>query len=128
MRATAAKYESRTAFRRDSPAAYAAAYMYWVMDLVCNHMKSLRRPDWTPDQIADEAKKYSSRSEFEKGNLGAYKAAHRRCLLDAVCGHMRPKGHRFKRAIYIYEFADKSVYVGLTYDYERRHWQHMLFS
>ena len=128
IRSTAGKYKTKVAFKRHSPAAYAAAQKYGVMDLVCSHMKSLRRPDWTADQIADEAKKYSSRSEFEKGNLGAYKAAHRRGLLDAVCSHMWRKGHRFKRALYVYEFADKSVYVGLTYDYERRHRQHMLFS
>jgi predicted GIY-YIG superfamily endonuclease len=128
IRATAAKYKTKVAFKRHSPAAHAAAHKYRVMDLVCRHMKSLKRPDWTPNQIAEEAKKYSSRSEFEKRSRGAYKAAHRRSLLDTVCAHMRRQGHRFKRAIYIYEFADKSVYVGLTYDYERRHRQHMLFS
>lgn len=128
IRATAAKYKTKVAFKRHSPAAHAAAHKYGVMDLACSHMKSLRRPDWTPDQIAEEAKKYSSRSEFEKRSRGAYKAAHRQGLLDAVCGHMRRKGHRFKRAIYVYEFDDKSVYVGLTNDYDRRHRQHMLFS
>jgi predicted GIY-YIG superfamily endonuclease len=128
IQATAGKYKTRVAFKKRSPAAYAAAHKYGVMDLVCSHMKPLRRPDWTPDQIAEEAKKYSSRSEFEKRSRGGYKAAHRRNLLDAVCGHMRHKGHRFKRAIYVYEFSDNSVYVGLTYDYERRHRQHMLFS
>jgi predicted GIY-YIG superfamily endonuclease len=128
VRAVAVKYKTRAAFRRHSPTACAAAHKYGVMDRVCSHMKVIKRPDWTPDQIHEEAKKYTSRSEFEKRNQGAYKAAHRRGLLDAVCGHMRRIGHRFKRAIYVYEFSDKSVYVGLTYDYERRHRQHMLLS
>ena len=128
IRTIAKRYKTRPAFKRHSPSAYAAAYEHGVMDLVCGHMKHLRRPDWTLHQIAEEANKYSSRSEFEKRSRGAYKAAHRRGLLDAVCGHMQRKGHRFKRAIYVYEFADRSVYVGLTYDYERRHRQHMRFS
>ncbi len=125
INAAAKKYKSRAAFRKYAPAAFAAAWKHGMIDSVSGHMKALRRPDWSPEQIAQEAKKFTSRSEFERRSLGAYKAAHRRKLLDEVCAHMHPKGHRYKRALYIYEFGDKSVYVGLTYDYERRHRQHM---
>ncbi|MBI2780145.1 MAG: hypothetical protein HYX62_10270 [Gammaproteobacteria bacterium] len=109
IRTTARKYRTRATFRRRAPHAYAAATKNRIMDAVCGHMQFIRHPDWRMDEIAREARNYSSRSEFEHGNRGAYKAAHRRNLLDAVCGHMRQRGHRYRRAIYIYEFADKSA-------------------
>jgi predicted GIY-YIG superfamily endonuclease len=33
---------------------------------------------------------------------------------------MSPLGHKYKRCIYSYEFDDKSVYVGLTYNIDKR--------
>ena len=37
---------------------------------------------------------------------------------------MVPPNNRFKRALYAYEYSDKSVYVGLTHNYRERHLAH----
>jgi predicted GIY-YIG superfamily endonuclease len=37
---------------------------------------------------------------------------------------MKTKGNLFKRTVYVYEFIDNSVYVGLTYDIEKRDSKH----
>jgi predicted GIY-YIG superfamily endonuclease len=38
---------------------------------------------------------------------------------------MQRVGSKFKRAIYAFEFPDKTVYVGLTFNFERRYQEHM---
>lgn len=38
---------------------------------------------------------------------------------------MQRLGNRFFRAIYAFEHPDKTVYVGLTCDYDRRYAEHM---
>ena len=128
IKAIAAEFRTPAEFRKGSPQAYGAAHRLRILDQACAHMLRFKHPDWTQTEIAAEALKYSSRSDFERMSRGAYKAAHRRGLLDVFCAHMQRKGNRFRRGIYIYEFEDKSAYIGLTCDYERRHRQHMLFS
>ena len=39
---------------------------------------------------------------------------------------MNPKGNKYKRCIYAYEFSDNHVYVGLTYNLEKSHKKRML--
>jgi predicted GIY-YIG superfamily endonuclease len=80
---------------------------------------------WSKKVIVAEAKKYDTRSEFEKAAPGAYKTAAEQGYLDEICGDMRTVGHAYKRAIYAIEFEDRSVYVGLTYDYKARFSDHL---
>lgn len=89
-------------------------------------MASKTKPNgyWNLLTIQKEAQKYSRRNEFRKGSGSAYCAARRLGILDDVCSHMGVSGDKFHRGIYVYEFEDNSVYVGLTYDYGRRCWQH----
>lgn len=71
-----------------------------------------------------EAKKYSNRTEFSDNSRGAYFSAYKNGWLDDICSHMIPKGNKYKRCIYAYEFPDNHVYVGLTHDIEEREFQH----
>jgi predicted GIY-YIG superfamily endonuclease/ribosomal protein L37AE/L43A len=70
------------------------------------------------------ALKYSSILEFRKNNRGAYESIRRNGWED-LYSHMDKIGTHFKRCIYAYEFSDKSVYVGLTYNAKVRNMDHM---
>lgn len=79
---------------------------------------------WSKEEILKEAKKYKHRSHFMKGNNSAYNAAHRMNLKEAF-KHMEPLGHVKSRLVYVYEFPDNHVYVGLTANKDKRHLEHM---
>ena len=73
-----------------------------------------------------EAVKYRTRTEFQNGSPSAYSKSLNMAWLDIVCPHMQVAGSKYLRALYAYEFSDKTVYVGLTYDYRERHNQHLV--
>ncbi len=122
VRDEAAKYQTRTAFMKGSGAAYTAAHKSGWLDDVCSPMEYLQRPAgyWTKERVAEEAKKYSTRTEFMEAKGAGYTIAAKNGWLDEVCAHMEKKGSQYERAIYAFEFEDKSVYVGLTFDYDVR--------
>jgi predicted GIY-YIG superfamily endonuclease len=68
--------------------------------------------------------KYKHRSDFENESSGAYDAALKWGYMDEICKHMEPKANINNRALYAFEFSDKSVYVGLTWNYEQRYANH----
>jgi hypothetical protein len=80
---------------------------------------------WTKEKAQKEAEKYTSRSEFEKESPKAYESAFYNGWLDDITKHMEYLGNRFNRLIYAYEFPDNSVYVGLTYNKDKRDDQHL---
>ena len=79
---------------------------------------------WTKENCKKEVLKYSSRAEFKRGSGGAYNVAKKNGWLDELCEKMIYLGNRFKRCVYVYEFNDKSIYVGLTYNIEERDNKH----
>jgi len=76
------------------------------------------------DEIKQEASQYVHRGDFLKKSPKAFAIAKKRKILDIVCAHMIPNAGLERRALYAYEYSDRSVYVGLTYNYEKRHAQH----
>jgi hypothetical protein len=87
IHAESLKYETRGAFQKGSPNAYAAALRLKIMGQVCAHMKPVFQSH-TTDSIAADALKYETRLAFQKGSPSTYKAAHRLKILDEVCAHM----------------------------------------
>ena len=64
---------------------------------------------WTKERVHKVALKYKYRGEFSKKEPAAYTKAVRSGWLKYVCCHMTyKKSHLGKRAIYVYEFEDKS--------------------
>jgi hypothetical protein len=98
----------------------------WI-EIVSLHMDSRRFPNkyWTKEKCADSAKDCKTKSEFKKKDPKAYSAAVDNKWIKDICQHMELIGHRYSRAIYAFEFADKSVYVGLTHNYEERYHYHL---
>lgn len=80
---------------------------------------------WTKEKCRIEALKYEFRSDFNKNSGSAYHASLKYKILDEICSHMKNIGHQYKRCIYVYEFLDNSVYVGLTFNLDKRHKQHL---
>jgi hypothetical protein len=81
--------------------------------------------NWSYELIRDAASKYNHRSHFMKYDRKAYTAARKRKILDDVCSHMIPLGDYYRRLVYVYEFEDNHVYVGLTCDKDKRHSEHI---
>lgn len=121
------KYSTRTEFIKKSPAAYQKAHRSGCLNKICEHMEYLNKPNgyWTHDRILKTARKYDSRNSFLESMAGAYSAAIRLGILEEACAHMKKKGSRYERAIYAFVFDNKSVYVGLTFDYDTRYREHL---
>jgi hypothetical protein len=60
------------------------------------------------------------RLDFDKGSHCAYSSARRHAWLDDICSHMLREGNKLFRCVYVYEFSDNSIYVGLTYSLKKR--------
>lgn len=120
----ALKYESKSVFKLNSGGAYQSSRVNgWLVD-ICQHMirpKKQKIIKWTKEICTVEALKYNSRGEFSINSSNIYSAAMRNDWLDEICSHMELQGNKYKRCIYSYEFTDNNVYVGLTYNMDKRH-------
>lgn len=119
------KCENRKEFREKYKSAYTACYKNgWLDDIIGVSKKQLRN-FWTKEQCHKEALKYDYKKDFRKYSSVAFSRARENKWLDDICGHMKIIGNLYKRCIYSIEFSDKSVYVGLTYNYENRIVEHI---
>lgn len=124
LKKEAAKYSSRKQFQLSSPSAYTMTIRRGLADQVMGQIKPLRK-SWPIEDIKAAASTYKTRSAFMKNERGAYNAAKRLGVLDFVCSHMRRVGHHYLRCVYAIEFpATKEVYVGLTFNPDKRFRSH----
>lgn len=116
------KYKTKSKFKLNSGGAYNAALKNNWLKLICSHMISPQKPKnyWTFENCLKEAKKYKYRNEFHKKSSSAYNVANKNNWLNKICEHMELLGNRFNKLVYVYEFPDNSVYVGLTYNEKQR--------
>ena len=124
----AKKHKTKKDFMNAENGAYQTACRKGIIHEICAHMVEIQKPHgyWNiKENCATEAKKYRTRKEFMKSSNGAYAGALKNGWLDEICSHMHVTGNRFHRAIYVWEFDDKSAYIGLTYDYKTRYQQHL---
>jgi predicted GIY-YIG superfamily endonuclease/RNase H-fold protein (predicted Holliday junction resolvase) len=125
LRKEALKYQVYSDFINLSPSAYQTAKKKrsteFLEDITKHMIKTTR---WTDESLKGEAAKYKTKGEFQKNNPVAYTTALRRGILDDICSHMERAGNKYLRYIYVYEFPDKSVYVGLTYNLKERNQSH----
>ena len=123
----ALKYKNRTEFCKKSFSAYNIARLNGWNDEICSHMIRSRKPDgyWIKEHCHEEALKYKTRSQFESNSKGAYLSALRKGWLDQICSHMELCGSTHKRLVYKYVFSNNVIYIGLTYNLDVRHNQHL---
>jgi len=118
----ALKYTTKKEFRENNRTIYNASYYYKWLDEICSHMISFSKPKgyWTKQRCKEEALKYTTRKEFEEKSPSACGKARDLKFMNEICSHMIIVGNIVKRCIYSYEFPDNHVYIGLTYNIEKR--------
>jgi len=122
------KYNSKNEFGNNCRSAYTACLRNNWFDDVCSHMSGRTyKPHgyWTKERCHEEALKYSSRKEFGKCSSQAYRISLENNWMDDICSHMKIIGNLKKRCIYVYEFSDNCAYIGLTYNFDVRHKEHL---
>lgn len=83
-----------------------------------------RRAKWTFEVCKDEALKYTNCTDFMTNSNGAFQASCGKGWYKDITSHFITRGNKYKRFIYAYEFPDNHVYVGLTYNIEKRKIKH----
>jgi len=117
----ALKYNYKKDFRSKCNSAYAVAHKNKWIDDICKHMtKFIRESKWNKEKCQEYAFKYKSRLEFSKKCNWGYSIACKNNWIDDICTHMEKTGNKKFRCIYAYEFSDKYVYIGLTYNLKKR--------
>jgi predicted GIY-YIG superfamily endonuclease len=81
---------------------------------------------WSFENVKNEALKYNYKKDFKKYSNGAYCAAIYNNWYDIVCSHMLTLGNKVKRCIYVWEFENNTAYIGLTYNFEERMYNHTI--
>lgn len=74
----------------------------------------------TKNTCQQEALKYQTKREFRTNNRNAYTCAYNHGYLDEICKHMISLGDRKHKCVYCCEFPDNHVYIGITFDFNRR--------
>jgi hypothetical protein len=121
----AEKYNTKTEFIKKNMDAYLSATRNGWLSKICVHMKRPKNIFWNREKTLEVSLKCNSITEFKLKYGGAYKAARKNKWLSECKAHMEILGTRFKRLIYSFEFSDKSVYVGLTYNPTKRKQSHL---
>lgn len=122
----ALKYTNKTDFQKYSGSANHRAIKEGWIDEICSHMKIItyKTEYWTKENCKERALLCKSRREFNIKYYAAHKKACKNGWMDEICSHMKSTDKK-KRCIYVYEFDDKSAYIGLTYNIKNRHSRHM---
>ena len=79
---------------------------------------------YTDEELIAEAQKYETKVEMFRKCHHMYARIKDRGLDVKAFAHMKVLGDRKNRMIYAYEFPDHSVYIGLTYNYDKRDIEH----
>jgi len=122
----ALKYETRTDFQKYSGSAICSAFKNGWLDDICSHMKILMYPKeyWTKEKCHELALKCENRMEFRNKYDTAHRYSCENNWMDEICSHMKSTNLK-NRCIYVYEFPDKSAYIGLTHKLKERHNRHL---
>lgn len=79
---------------------------------------------WSKEKCQEEALKYNYKIDFKNNAGSAYRSSLLNKWSDEICSHMKPKCNSYKRIVYRYIFSDGFCYIGLTYNPEKRNYQH----
>jgi len=89
-------------------------------------MKRKTRNYWNKERCKKIALLCKTKSELRKKYKSVYNSSYHNNWLDEICCHMEKYGNKQKRCIYVYEFFDNFVYIGLTYNIVIRNNHHLL--
>jgi predicted GIY-YIG superfamily endonuclease len=120
----AQKYQNLKDFYTYDKKAYESAITNGWFEDITSHMKR-RKFTRTIEDIKKIASQYEYLKDFYKNHPTEYNYAKHNGWLDDVIQNLKRLGNITKRAVYVWEFPDKSVYIGLTLDLKRRGGEHM---
>lgn len=121
----ALKCETKTEFHNKYRKYYDFAKKNGFMDDMVKHMKNCYNVSKiSKKDVLDIALQYQNRKEFKKDHPLYYNWVCNHKLQYEIFKHMKISGNKYKRCIYVYEFNDKSCYVGLTYNLNVRNTAH----
>ncbi len=121
----ASKYETIKDFRLNHKDAYRIAVHHGWLDELRKILKSGKGEWWTLDKVKQRASKYNTLQDFYTKDKSAYYAAMRNKWMEEIDSDLERLGNLYNRAVYVLEFPDNSVYVGLTLNLKNRERQHV---
>jgi len=123
----AKKYKSVKDFSINNNRAFNDA-RYWGKDFykkITSHM-TLPYIKWTKEVIVKDAKKYKRKMQWAKNSPSAYSASYKLGINKIASKHFEKIGSHVSRCIYSIKIRNKKIiYIGLTYDYQRRTNDHL---
>ena len=122
----AKQYVDLTDFYKKEPSAYSLLGKRGLLKTATAHLKR-DVVNWTKDDLITISKKYGNLRDFRSDYENLYAWALTNVSekeRKEIFSHFKPLGNIRKRLIYSFEFPDKSVYVGLTFDADGRYRQH----
>ena len=123
----ARKYKFKVEWLENSPTAYQAAKLRGIFESAARHLT--RRPivrKYNKIKVLKLAKKCKSASGFSEKYPGAYAYAKRHGFwLKLKAAVFKTQGSRYLRQVYIFEFKDRSAYIGLSYNPNYRKTAHL---
>lgn len=122
----AMKYDYFPEFRKNSPAYHQSEKNGWTKEFM--QFLKLAKGEWekyTKDMVIADILKSVNKNDFRSRFPMSYKAARERGWYEEVTEPLVSVVDDRKRLIYVYEFTDKSVYVGLTVNEKRRKSGHL---
>jgi predicted GIY-YIG superfamily endonuclease len=123
--AEALKYNSMTEWVQKSVASYTIARRKGLISEASKHMTG---PDfkWSKKNILIEALKYRTKKEWIQRSGSSYNMAKRKGIISEASKHMNPLGTLHKRCLYTIKIPKYNlVYVGITFNYQRRITDHL---
>jgi len=115
---------SRREFYIKYPAAHNAAQKNGWLDEFIPTLKKDKNY-WTFEKCKEESLKYKTKKEFKEKCESAYKKILKNKWDKELFNHLTPVGNLKKRLVYAQEFSDKSVYIGLTGNIQKRTHNHL---
>ena len=126
LKESANRFKSVKEWRTAESSAYATACQRKILKELTKDMHQISpKGFWTKERVKKSARKYSHKRDWIKSEEGAYRMALKKDWLDEVCEHMISLGNKIYRLVYTIEVkGSRTVYVGLTGDFERRKRDH----
>lgn len=82
----------------------------------------------TYEECFNASLKCKTIKEFRLNHQREYLTCHKKGWNDIIDSLVHSDMNSSKRCVYVYEFSDNSIYVGLTWNFEERHYNHTLYD
>lgn len=122
----ALKYDNFPDFVKNSPAFHQSKKNGWTEDF--KKFLKLGKFEWkkyTKDMVMADVAKSVNKNDFRDKFPISYKAARENGWYDEVTAPLVVAIDDRTRLVYVFEFSDKSVYIGLTVNEKRRKFGHL---